>query len=522
MRSKDQRIFISVAAYRDPELLPTLADCLEKARHPERLYFGICWQFGAEEQPIWFAEKRFRVLSVDWRESKGACWARAEIMKLWDGEEWYLQLDSHHKFVKDWDVRLLRQARKTRSGKPILTTYAPHYAPGKPILDSDPTRMEFDVFTEDGIALFRAGSIPDWQSLSRPIRSRFISAHFLFAPSSFIVDVPYDPTLYFLGEEITLAVRAYTHGYDLFHPSETIVWHEYTRNGRPKHWDDNADTFARLDGPSRIRARSLLLDGEGDPFGLGTVRTVAEYEAYAGISFRYLCCQDFTRQNFEPPNAPREPDWPKLVHKRQVTIEFPRDALPPVGAENFDFWYVGVQDTDGSEIFRLDALPEELNAQLQSQSPKISLTREFQSEAVPVRWTVIPHSEIEGWHEQINGPIDGGGLKVRAESRAPIVLVDRDPSILFPKVARGLVRTKVDGGFAVGVSASATEHHFINNSGALLLELANGEISLNEILEFVGMPGGPAGLSAPDVLSFYEAAATQRIVTLESPIEEFC
>ena len=47
------------------------------------------------------------------------------------------------------------------------------------------------------------------------------------------MNVPYDPTLYFLGEEITLAVRAYTHGYDLFHPSETIVWHEYTRNGRP-------------------------------------------------------------------------------------------------------------------------------------------------------------------------------------------------------------------------------------------------------------------------------------------------
>ena len=171
----------------------------------------------------------------------------------------------------------------------------------------------------------------------------------------------------------------------------------------------------------------------------------------------------------------------QLVHKRQVTIEFQRDVLPPIGAGNFDFWYVGVHDVDGNEIFRLDALPEELNVQLQSQSPKISLTREFQSEAVPVRWTVIPHSEIEGWHEQINGPIEGGGPKVRAEPRAPIVLPDRDPSILFPKVARSLVRTKVDGGFAVSVSVSATEYHFINNSGALLLELANGKYLKRDI-----------------------------------------
>ena len=41
-------IFVSVAAYRDPELLPTLADCLAKAREPDRLRFGICWQYGGE------------------------------------------------------------------------------------------------------------------------------------------------------------------------------------------------------------------------------------------------------------------------------------------------------------------------------------------------------------------------------------------------------------------------------------------------------------------------------------------
>ncbi|MEZ5416717.1 MAG: GlcNAc-transferase family protein [Vicinamibacterales bacterium] len=60
------------------------------------------------------------------------------------------------------------------------------------------------------------------------------------APGSFVTDVPYDPDLYFTGEEITLAVRAYTHGYDFFHPRQVIVWHEYTRNYREhKHWTDH-------------------------------------------------------------------------------------------------------------------------------------------------------------------------------------------------------------------------------------------------------------------------------------------
>ena len=52
-------------------------------------------------------------------------------------------------------------------------------------------------------------------------------------------EVPYDPELYFHGEEITLAIRAFTHGYTLFHPPEHVLWHEYTRYYRQKHWDDH-------------------------------------------------------------------------------------------------------------------------------------------------------------------------------------------------------------------------------------------------------------------------------------------
>ncbi len=37
-----------------------------------------------------------------------------------------------------------------------------------------------------------------------------------------------------------MTVRAFTHGYDLFHPCETIVWHDYVRKDAVKHWDDHA------------------------------------------------------------------------------------------------------------------------------------------------------------------------------------------------------------------------------------------------------------------------------------------
>ena len=39
----NNRIFVQIASYRDPQLIPTIEDMLSKASHPENLVFGICW-----------------------------------------------------------------------------------------------------------------------------------------------------------------------------------------------------------------------------------------------------------------------------------------------------------------------------------------------------------------------------------------------------------------------------------------------------------------------------------------------
>jgi Glycosyltransferase (GlcNAc) len=77
------RVFVSIAAYRDPQLNATIADCLKKAQRPLLLRFGICWQHAAEDLPPAYAgDDRFQVLNILWQDSRGACWARAEAMKF--------------------------------------------------------------------------------------------------------------------------------------------------------------------------------------------------------------------------------------------------------------------------------------------------------------------------------------------------------------------------------------------------------------------------------------------------------
>ena len=43
------KIFIQIASYRDPQLIPTIEDCLQHADNPDNLVFGLCRQFHPDD-----------------------------------------------------------------------------------------------------------------------------------------------------------------------------------------------------------------------------------------------------------------------------------------------------------------------------------------------------------------------------------------------------------------------------------------------------------------------------------------
>ena len=77
---------------------------------------------------------------------------------------------------------------------------------------------------------------------TEPVRVAFFAAGFSFARGHRITNVPYDyytPYL-FDGEETSLGVRAWTHGYDLIQPDRDIITHLYIPSHsplRPVFWD---------------------------------------------------------------------------------------------------------------------------------------------------------------------------------------------------------------------------------------------------------------------------------------------
>lgn len=168
----------------------------------------------------------------------------------WGGETYTLLLDSHHRFVDGWDDLVRNMYDGLVAGgvdRPLLTGYLPAYDPELEPLGRGcaPYRM-YPLAREDGVLTkLTSHPIPWWTTLEAPVPADFLSLHFVFTAGTFNVEVPFDPELYFFGDELVLGLRAFTRGYELFHPHQIVGWHAYSRNQRVPHWDDHPDWYER-------------------------------------------------------------------------------------------------------------------------------------------------------------------------------------------------------------------------------------------------------------------------------------
>lgn len=293
-------IFVQIAAYRDEECLPTVHDLFKKAANPDQVTVGICWQYDKEsEAPFTYTERetQLRVHNVDIRESQGACWARYQTQQLYQGEDYTLQIDSHMRFIPEWDRVLLEEIAACPSPKPIITCPPAKYTPPDNLQDNPrPTVNGVKPWSKDFGVRSRGAFLS--RHPEKPLNGAFICAGFFFAPGAVIEDVPYDPYLYFSEEEPTYAARLWTHGWDIFSATQAIVYHFYNvgehKGKRTLHWDDHKDRYAFYRRRSRARFRHLFgIEPSTDPevlkeidrYGFGTARSLQDYEAYCGISF---------------------------------------------------------------------------------------------------------------------------------------------------------------------------------------------------------------------------------------------
>jgi hypothetical protein len=416
--SKKETIFIHLPAYRDPELIPTIKDALDKAKYPKRIHFGICRQYHPDDKfddlSEYKKDKRFNIYECLYTEAKGLPWARAIINEqLLGNQDYILQLDSHHRFNKDWDVTLIEMHNQMekKGHKPILAAYLPLYNPfNDPEGRADvPWQQQFACFYPHGTIFIRPALLTGWQNMTEPAPSRFLSGHFCFARSEWAREIKHDPDIYFSGEEINLTVRSYTHGYDMFHPHKLVIWHSTMREeraGRLK-WDDDAKhgvNWWNKQDYARKKIRSLFRV-ENNPdidltgYDLGDVRSIEDYEAYAGVNFKSKSVQKYTLENKYPPN-PVDSPWSKSFYH---LVNITRNDLPK---DDYTSILVAFDDENGIGIYHKSIEGYQLDNFIKNNHP-IHYEEFFTYDGKePKRFVAWAYSKERGWAERIESQIN--------------------------------------------------------------------------------------------------------------------
>lgn len=278
-------LFVSIASYRDTDCVNTLKNMFDNAQVPSRVFAGVCEQnTAAAAETCMPAEFRWhdqvRRVSIPSKEAKGPTYARYLCSTLYRGETYFCQLDSHMRFVKNWDTLLVQMIQKCPSSNAILTHYPHDYQQTATGIKDVPVLCKSKLDPGSKLATFEAVTLPASQ-VPKPVP--FVAGGFFFGPGRLVTDVPYDPDLphLFQGEELLYSARLWTSGYDFFTPTQNVVFHHYYRKSSPKFWEDL--DYSAIQQATLDKVRGLLRGAQGYRYGMGSVRTLDQYWEYSKI-----------------------------------------------------------------------------------------------------------------------------------------------------------------------------------------------------------------------------------------------
>lgn len=304
----NKKIFVSIAAYCEPFLELTITSLLANCSDPSRLTIGIADQSNADQKEFiksLIGKAELRYVHVNPRDSLGASWARSLIQSLYSNEDYYLQIDSHTVFDEGWDITLSnsldRVASEQKNEKIILSVYPYGFEiEDDAILKKGPKRGDTTLILRPKQTFENCGRAPILQFTPKHIYTKkdLIGCHvaggFIFAPGSFVHEVPYDPYMYFHGEEQNLSLRAWTRGWDIVHPHYIPLYHLYklpNKSYETHHWSgpylgQRDISVANLQDRARKRLADLVsYKSVGLPYGLGYFRDIKDYAEKFGIDY---------------------------------------------------------------------------------------------------------------------------------------------------------------------------------------------------------------------------------------------
>lgn len=268
-------IYVSVASYKDKELIDTVYSMLRRAKNPERLFISIFSQDeihpNIENIFSLFGVTDFCYDKVHFSEARGVGYARSKTQeKLSTSFDYYMQVDSHTRFIQDWDDILISEYKESQSfwktpiifsSYPVPYTYDKN---GNEVISAIEEANITDIQKSESFEMYKTNYHSKKIDNYGEIHPHFC-AGFVFGLSKYILKVPYDKNIYFVGEEHTMSVRFFCQGISIIAPKRSYVYHHYYgEKTRDKHWeiDPNWGEYEKA-SVERVKKFFLFEDLEG-------------------------------------------------------------------------------------------------------------------------------------------------------------------------------------------------------------------------------------------------------------------
>ncbi len=249
---------------------------IENAKSPFLLRVVICWQHGSEQDIQSFEANGFELthtateegttvhflrihganielIDIDYIHSKGCGWAR-NLAQRRRGEHYNLQIDSHHRFSGEWDFKMksLLERLRVHSPRPLLTGYPPASILTPILWEAGAHRHHLRLVLTNRSRQISICPSPAPVHGEIAFKAKFVAGGFIFSDGAFTQEVMSDPDHFFCTEEIATSIRAFTKGYEFYHPYAAAV--ASVHNHARKVWDDQSEP------PAANSATSMTLE----------------------------------------------------------------------------------------------------------------------------------------------------------------------------------------------------------------------------------------------------------------------
>lgn len=134
-RSRQNTIFVSVVSYRDDKCPLTLMELFSKAARPDLINVGLvqqnergdvdCFTEYCRQAGVRCRRDNVRMIRMTASEARGVMVVRHLATTLFEGEQYFMQVDSHCLFARNWDTRIIADLNKVSDTERVLLSHHP-------------------------------------------------------------------------------------------------------------------------------------------------------------------------------------------------------------------------------------------------------------------------------------------------------------------------------------------------------------------------------------------------------------